>query len=194
MFYLISKLVVGTMLKLLYNVQVIGLENIPLNGGCIISPNHKSNIDPPLVACFINRTVYYMAKQELFENKLFAIILRALGAFPVKRGVSDIASIKTSMRLLKDGKVIGIFPEGTRSKNNALGEAEPGVAMLAIKMNVPVIPIAIIGDYKLFSKIVIKIGKPCYFDQYTGIKLTTNDYKKISSNILSKIEALMEER
>lgn len=193
MFYLLSKLVVGTILRLLYKIEVIGSENIPSKGGCIISPNHKSNIDPPLVACFINRTVYYMAKQELFENKLVALILRALGAFPVKRGSSDIASIKTSMRILKEGKVLGIFPEGTRNVNGILGSAEPGVAMLAIKMNVPVIPIAIVGDYKLFKKIVIKIGKPCYFDQYIGVKLTTDDYKKISSNILSKIEELMEE-
>ncbi|MDI6602184.1 MAG: lysophospholipid acyltransferase family protein [Thermoanaerobacteraceae bacterium] len=194
MFYALSKFFVGTILRILYRIEIIGLENIPKEGGCIISPNHKSNIDPPLVACFLNRTVYYMAKQELFDNKLFAIILKALGAFPVKRGTSDISSIKTSMRLLKEGKALGIFPEGTRSKNGKLGEAEPGVAMLAIKMNVPVIPVAIIGNYKLFSKITIKIGKPCYFDEYINFKLSTEDYKSISQKILYNIQALMEER
>ncbi len=193
MFYTLAKFVVGTILRILFKIEVIDSDNLPYEGGCIICPNHKSNIDPPLVACFLKRKVHYMAKEELFKNKFFAIILRALGTFPVKRGTSDITSIKTSMRLLREGKVLGIFPEGTRSKNDDLGNAEPGAAMLAIKMNVPVVPIAILGNYKLFSKIIIKIGKPCYFDKYIGIKLTNEDYKNISQKILLNIKMLMEE-
>jgi 1-acyl-sn-glycerol-3-phosphate acyltransferases len=193
LFYRIAKFVVGTVLRILYKVEVIGLNNMPETGGCIICPNHKSNIDPPLVACFVNRTVYYMAKQELFENIFFSIILKALGAFPVKRGTSDISAIKYSMKLLKEGKVLGIFPEGTRSRNGELGQAEPGVAMLAIKMKVPVVPVAIIGNYKLFSKITIKLGASYDLSEYYNAKLTNEDYKRISQQIIDKIKLLMEE-
>ncbi len=192
MFYALAKVVVGIILKILFRIEVIGSENIPV-GGCIICPNHRSNFDPPLVACFIKRRVYYMAKQELFENKFIAVILKGLGAFPIKRGASDITAIKNSMKLLKDGKMLGIFPEGKRSKDNTLGEAEPGVAMLAIKMKVPVVPIAIMGNYKLFSRITIKIGNPCNLEQYAKSKNTNDDYKRISQNILLDIKALMEE-
>jgi 1-acyl-sn-glycerol-3-phosphate acyltransferase len=127
-----------------------------------------------------------MAKAELFRNKLLGILLSALGAFPIKRGEADIKGIKTSLKLLNSGKILSLFPEGTRNKTDEL-LAEPGIAMLAIRGKVPVLPIVIISSYKFFKKTSIIIGKPIDLSEYYGKKLNSEDYTQISIGIMSKI-------
>ena len=100
-----------------YRMHVEGAEHIPDTGAVIVAPNHKSSFDPPIVGVAIkNRLVHYMAKAELFKNPVFGWVLRKMGAFPVKRGTVDRMAIKQAVRELKNGHVLGIFPEGTRIK------------------------------------------------------------------------------
>lgn len=191
MFYRFCKVLVKFVLNILFNIEVIGEDNIPNSGPVIICPNHKSFWDPVIVACFTKRQIYYMAKDELFHNILSKKVLYGLGAFPVKRGTSDFTAVKTALKILKSEKVLGIFAEGTRSKTEKINRAESGVALLAIKSKSPVIPIAIIGKYRLFGKIVINIGAPFYIRK-NALENTNDKYNlnEISQIVITKIKKL----
>lgn len=146
--------------------KVEGKENIPTHGGAIIAPNHISLWDPPLMGAALSRRIHFMAKEELFSYPVFRWIITQLKAFPVKRGAADRNAIRTAVTLLEQGELVGLFPEGTRGKNGVLGPAEPGVLMIAVKANVPIIPVAIIGTDKvgrfpiLFPRFIVRFGKP----------------------------------
>lgn len=114
--YRFLKIILYVVFKLLYRVEIVGIENIPKENNLIVAGNHKSNLDPVFVSVFFKRHIYWMAKKELFNNKLFGAFLKKLGAFPVAREEVDIKAIKTSLRHIKNGQVLGIFPEGTRVK------------------------------------------------------------------------------
>ncbi len=191
LFYKVAKGSVRFLLSLVYRVKIEGKEHIPKKGKSIVSSNHFSVMDPVLTAAFLPRKINYMAKEELFSNKFFALILNKLGVFSVKRGGTDIGAIKTALRTLNRGEIFGIFPEGTRSKSGEILEAKPGLAMIAIRAQSPIIPVAIIGNYKPFSKIKIKIGKPINLSSYYGKKFSTKEYQKLSQDVLDTIRKLM---
>lgn len=191
MIYSIAKTVVKFVLKILYKVEVKGLENLPKETGAIICSNHTNNFDPLIVACFVNRPIHYMAKKELFKNKFIKYFLRKVNAFPVNRERADISAIKYAIKVVKNNNVLGIFPEGTRVKAGETRKAEPGIAMIAIKGKVVVIPVGIIGEYKLRERIVLNIGQPIHLDEYYRKKLNIDEYKLISENIMTDIRRLM---
>jgi len=174
---------------LFYNYRVTGKENVPKGGAYIACANHMSAIDPIFVGISLPHRMYFMAKVELFRNKLIGALMHGLGVFPIKRGEADIRSIKTSLKLLGSGKVLGLFPEGTRMKTSEAA-AEPGIAMLAVKSKVPVLPVAIISSYKFFRRTRVIIGKPIELTEYYDKKLFNNDYLKISLDIMNKVNEL----
>lgn len=175
--------------KVFYKYEVIGAENIPDEGNIIIAANHKSNLDPIFVASAIkNRTVASIGKSELFENKILATILNKLNVIPIDRDNPGISTIKTILKKLKEGYVVGIFPEGTRIKGNGFGEAKAGLALFAVKGKANVVPISIISNYKLFNKVTIYIDKPISFEKYYKQKLSTEDYERLSSDVLEVIK------
>ncbi|RKD34521.1 lysophospholipid acyltransferase family protein [Thermohalobacter berrensis] len=189
-FYKLAKNLSYLFFNFIYRIEINGLENIPKKGRLIICSNHKSLLDPILVGISLNRKVHFMAKKELFKNKFFSIILKKLGAFPVDRKNTDLSAIKKSIRILKEEKVLGIFPEGTRVNNENIKHAKPGVAMISIKSKSPVIPVYIDTDYKLFNKVKINIGNQIEFKNYYSKKNSQDDYKKVSQEILSSIYKL----
>lgn len=191
LFYKVVKGSIRFLLSLVYRVEIEGKEHIPKEGKSIVSSNHFSLMDPILIGAFLPRKINYMAKEELFSNKLFSQILNKLGVFPVKRKGADIGAIKSALRILNHGEIFGIFPEGTRSKSGEILKAKPGLAMIAIKAQSPIIPMAIIGNYKLFSKIKIIIGEPINLFNYYGKKISTEEYQKLSQDILNTIKRLM---
>ena len=138
--------------RFLGGVTVIGTENIPAEGPAILAPNHRANIDPPYLSLITTRPIIYMAKEELFKVPVFGRFIRRLGAFPVKRGAADRAALRQAITYLKEGKLVIIFPEGTRSEDAHLKEAEKGFALIARQTNVPIIPIAIDGTEKILPK------------------------------------------
>jgi 1-acyl-sn-glycerol-3-phosphate acyltransferase len=131
---------------LLGGYRAIHPERVPRSGGLIIAPTHLSHLDPPLVACATRRQLRFMAKEELFRGP-FAWLITSLGAFRVKRGEGDTESIRRAMSALEAGEVVLIFPEGTRGDGKRLGPMSKGVAMIAKRTGVPVVPIAIVGTH-----------------------------------------------
>lgn len=189
MLYGFARAILLPVFLIFYNYRVIGRENVPKDGAYIVCANHVSMIDPIFVGISLPHRMYFMAKAELFRNKLLAALFHRLGAFPIKRGEADIKSIKTSLKLLGSGKVLALFPEGTRNKTNEV-LAEPGIAMLAVKSEVPVVPVAIISSYKFFKRTKVIIGKPIELTEYYGRKLLNEDYHIISLDIMNKINEL----
>jgi 1-acyl-sn-glycerol-3-phosphate acyltransferase len=168
-FYSILRFFLNIIYIVFFRLTVVGAENIPEKGAAIIAGNHVSLLDPPTlgVACR-KRQVCFMAKSELFANPLFALIIKKLGAFPVKRGMSDRAAVKTALTILGEGRVLGMFPEGTRGRGGVLGQAGPGVAALAGRAGSPVIPAALSGTEKIglktpFPKLKVIFGRPLFF-------------------------------
>jgi len=190
-FYKVVKNSIRFLLSLIYRIEIQGKENIPMEGKSIVCSNHLNLLDPLLIGTCLRRKINYMAKEELFSNKVFALILNKLGVFPVKRSGADISAIKTALKVLKSNEIFGIFPEGTRSKDGEEVDAKPGLAMISIKAKSPIIPVAIVGNYKPFSKIKIIIDKPIDLSHYYDQKISTEEYQQLSQNVLNHIKKIM---
>ena len=153
--------------SLLYPVKVEGLENMPAEGGCVLVSNHLSARDPIYIAIRVrNRCLHFMAKTELFKFKPLGAFLRGLMAFPVDRGHNDLNAVRTALKLLSDGHVLGVFPQGTRSKDNAPTPMLNGVSMIALRARKPVVPVYIGGPYRLFRKTLLRFGKPVDLSEF----------------------------
>jgi 1-acyl-sn-glycerol-3-phosphate acyltransferase len=172
--------------------EIEGLENFPVTGPVLVISNHTSYWDPVVVGCVFPRQVYFMAKKELYSYPVLAQILRMLGAFPVDRGRVDKGTIRHALTLLKDGKVLGIFPEGTRSKSGQLLPPLPGAAFLAKHAGVPICPVAITGARQIFAggrfrKFRVRIGQPLEL-QRKGVA----DLPATSALMMEKIQELLD--
>lgn len=177
--------------SLAFNVKIhIKDEYKFFNKKCIICSNHNSNLDPLIIGAYYKRQIYFMAKKELFKNKILSALLYKLEVFPVDRKGLSLTAIKNALRVLKDDKILGIFPEGTRVKDYDSENAKPGIAMIAYKSKSPVLPVYIDADYRFRGKINIYFGEPKdYFNEVNesgNIKL----YNKISKEILNDIYML----
>ena len=170
-----------------FRIKVYGKENIIYDKGVILAANHKSNWDPVIIAMTCPRQPTFMAKHELFKFKPFGALLKAFGAFPVHRGKGDIAAVKTALKILKDDKMMMMFPEGKRVKKGEKAEAKPGVAMIATHSKVPVIPVTVSGKYRWMGKITVTYAEPVYFDEYYGEKLSVEKLQELSQSIMDKI-------
>lgn len=161
--YRVGQAVCRPIMKVFYRYKFINNNSIPHEGAYIIASNHMSFSDPVLLGLGQRRRLFFMAKQELFKNKFFAGLIRALGAFPVERGAGDGKAIKTGEDLIKEGNVMTIFIEGGRTKTGEFMRPRSGCALVAQQMQVPVIPacITITGNPKYrFAKRVIHFGAP----------------------------------
>jgi len=144
----------------IWRLRIIGIENVPTEGGGIICPNHRSAIDPPLMSVLLPRPLYHMTKAELFSY--LGWLLPSVAAYPVRRGRADMQAMRTSITLLRAGRLICIFPEGTRTKTGDLGEARRGATYLAAHTDVPIIPVGISATYAFFSTVTVRFGKPMW--------------------------------
>lgn len=193
--YCLLKIFFVPFFTIFFRTEVHGLENIPKEGGMILAANHKSNWDPPFLGTYLFRPVSYMAKEELFRNKIFAWAIRKCYAFPVKRGAGDRSALKNAVKELKKGYCVGIFPEGTRSKDGKLRAAGSGVSLMAQMANVPVVPSAIIGTEKIFSKknflpkLKVIYGKPLFFDRK---KKSREDLDEFTKKIMTEIQNMLD--
>lgn len=189
-FYQFAKSVVFTVLKPIFRMEIIGKENFPKEGGVLLCSNHIDTLDPPMVGVTSPRPVKFMAKEELFKLPLLKGILPKVHAFPVKRGLSDRQALRTAVNLLKDGEVVGLFPEGTRNKTGQLGKGFSGAGFFALRGEAVVVPCAIIGPYKAFRKLKVVYGEPIDMAPYRERKAKADEVTEV---IMSNIQKILDE-
>lgn len=173
------------MLKVLFNFKISGRENIPSDKNFILVSNHTSNFDPPILGVATGIRLAFMAKEELFKNKIFGGFIKRLGAFPVSRGGGDISAIKTSLRILKDGQNMVIFPEGGRSRTKGmLRKGKSGAALIATKAKVGILPLGINANFRFRGKVTVTIGEYIDLSEYFDEKLSADKLQEITDNII----------
>ena len=160
MFYNICKAICMFAFRIWYKIEYTGKENVPNGGGYILICNHLSNLDPIILAGGLKEPIHYMAKAELFKNAFLAFIFKHVNAFPVERGKGDTSAIDNSVKLIAESKIVGIFPEGTRSKDGKPQRPKSGAALVAKMTGADVLPCGIIYENKgkFRSKVTVNIG------------------------------------
>ena len=195
-YQLVSKLFVLPIYKFVFRGHLIGRENIPQKNSFIMVANHGSLLDPPLLGHALGRNISFMAKSELFTIPFLGFIIKACGAYPVKRGIADKNTIKTACKKLSENNSIGIFIDGTRQKNGRVNKPKQGAALLAFKNQKLLLPVAIVNSHRLirfkfciplFSKIVIKVGKPLQPPKSSS----KDDLNSVTMNLQEKINNLI---
>ena len=189
-----ARVIANLVLNILFRIEVINKDNIPEKGAALLCANHTSELDMFFIGLRIKRWVHYMAKEELFKNPVMSLILRKLGAFPVKRGKGDVGAIRNVFKLLDEGHIVGMFPEGTRLKGKVRDKTKikPGAALIAINSSVPIIPVAVDWNHRLFSRVKVIIGEPFNLDIDKSKKYTSEGMIKISRSIMDRVYSLME--
>lgn len=188
--YTFGKALVKTALTPLYRFEIVGTEKFPKEGGILLCSNHIHALDPPVVGMTSPRTVHFMAKEELFKLPVLGRLLPQVNAFPVKRGMSDREALRSALRILKNGDVVGLFPEGTRSTDGVLKKGLSGAGFFALRGNADVMPCAIIGPYKPFRKVKVIYGDPVLMEPYRERKASAEE---VTAVIMASIQKLLDE-
>lgn len=186
--YPLGRSITNGVLFPIYQFKVIGKENLPSEGGVLLCTNHIHNFDPIVVGITSPRPIHFMAKEELFTVPILGKIMPLINAFPVKRGLSDRGALRNGLGILKEGKVLGLFPEGTRSQTGELGEGLAGAGFFALRSNAHIVPCAIIGPYKPFRRLKVVYGKPIDMEEYRQNKATP---EKTTELIMNEIKNLI---
>ncbi|BAL80565.1 lysophospholipid acyltransferase family protein [Caldisericum exile] len=192
MLYGILRIIAILYFKLFYNFKILGTENLPKDGGYIVSPNHTHWLDIPLIGVALPKRMYSFAKKELFENKIFGIILRSLGGIPVNREKPELTSIKLSVEVLQKGCPLLLFPEGTRSKTGELLKGKRGAVYFSTVSKVPIVPAGIVGLGRRFihikrTKLAVYFGEP--IEPYKIFNSKDKDYyDKATGYLMEKIQ------
>ena len=193
-FYYLGKIITGFIFRICFHIEFHGQENQPQNRGYILCCNHRSALDPVLIAQKIKKPIRYMAKMELFQNPFIGFIIRHLGAFPVARGKGDTSAIDTAVETVKSGRVLGLFPEGTRSHDDQLLRFKSGAAVIASQSGGDLLPVALWYEGKKFrSRVVIRYGKPIANSQILIEENSTKQIKVVVALLRDEVEKLLEE-
>jgi 1-acyl-sn-glycerol-3-phosphate acyltransferase len=182
--------------------EIAGLENLPKGGGFIIASNHASHLDPALVACQLPRQVCYFARKTLWKPGIGSWWMDSVGCIPVDRdGGSDVQAMKRVLKALAEGKVLNLFPEGTRSPDGKLQSPKAGVGFMACRTAVPVVPARIFDSFKAFGRngpicpgtpVSVVFGKPMLPADYDNPADKKERYQRASERIFAQIAALQE--
>lgn len=187
------RVLVRLLFAIITNVHLVGRQNMPEKGPVIIASNHLSWVDVPLIPAYLKPRIVYMAKEENFNSKV-SWLVRFFGAFPVKRGEPDRQSLRAAEAQLKAGCVLGIFPEGTRSRVHRLGPAHAGLGLIALHSGVPIVPVAISGSEKAFKKfrprITITFGEPMILAPKSK-KITREDIDEVTEQVMLRIASML---
>jgi 1-acyl-sn-glycerol-3-phosphate acyltransferase len=186
--------------KLLFGFRIYGDDRVPRTGGVIIASNHISYNDPPVVGSAVPRELNFLAKEELFRNPVFGALIRSYNAMPVKRATGDLGAVKKAVELLRGGRAMIMFPEGTRSLSGKFLNAKPGVGMIALMAGATVVPTYVAGTNRLGDAflrkrpLVVRFGEP--FDPAEIRKRCGSDreaYMAVSAEAMERIKKLAEE-
>ncbi len=192
MFAKILLTIIYPIARIIFPMKIIGKENIPKKGGFILCSNHTSLLDPVFFLLVCPRKVYFMAKDELFGSKIGAWFWKKFGVFSIKRGKGDIESINNAIKIIKDGEVMGIFPEGRRSRDYTPQNAKAGVALIANTAKCDVLPACVYakGRIKPFKRTTIRFGEVMPFDTLGLAEGGKSEFKAASVKIMDEIKRL----
>ncbi|MCI3221748.1 MULTISPECIES: 1-acyl-sn-glycerol-3-phosphate acyltransferase [Streptomyces] len=207
MFYYVLKYVLlGPLLRLLFRPRIQGLDNIPADGAAIVAGNHLSFSDHFLMPAIIRRRITFLAKAEYFtgpgvKGRLTATFFRSAGQIPVDRSGKEAgqAAIREGLGVLGKGELLGIYPEGTRSHDGRLYKGKVGVAVMAIKAQVPVVPCAMVGTFEIqppgqkipnIKQVTIRFGEPLDFSRYAGLENEKAAVRAVTDEIMYAILGL----
>lgn len=185
MFRKICVAVVKTFMKFWFKIDLVNYERFEkVKTGCIVAPNHISAWETVIMPVLSKKVMYMMAKEELFKNKIVGGFLKQMKAFPIARKKNDLGAIKSCVKLLKEGKSICMFPEGTRSKDGTMN-FKTGVSMIAHSAKVPVIPVGIVAEnnFRFRSVVHVVYGEPIYFTDYYDKKINKQDLTEMTDAI-----------
>lgn len=185
--------------RLVFRLKIEGREYEPASGPLIVAGNHASLLDPPLIGMCLRRQSAYMAKDDLFTVPILGPWLRSIGSFPVRRGTPDRKAIRRSLEVLERGGVLVIFPEGTRSLDGRLRDAEPGAAMIALRTGVPVLPAAVVNSHRIlpkgarwprFERVTVRFGTLLHVPKIDG-RLDHETLAHWGRRIMTEIEQML---
>lgn len=200
MLYYIGKFISWLIAKIFGRLRVIGAENVPRTGGVVLAPNHTSYIDPPLAGVGCRRKVWFMAKAELFAIPVLGAIIPRVGAFPVRRSTADRQALRRAHELLTAGEVVNIFFEGGRSPDGRLLPPELGPAMIALRAEVPIVPVALINADRLlprhsaflhFTRVTVVFGEPLTFPHLAGKAGDRTALREVGETVARRVAELM---
>ena len=206
MVYPIGKRIIPPIVKFFWVKKVNGLQNLPKKGPFIIAANHASYMDHFIMTMLIphlNRKIHFLAKKEHFEGFFKSAWHTYAGAIPIDRKKGGKKTLKWAIKTLKEGKIIGVHPEGTRTLTGKLQKAKTGIAQLALTAKVPVIPMGLIGTFEIlpkgkyipkFKKAIMNIGKPMYFPEYYNKKINKIILGEVTGKIMKKIAKLCKQK
>jgi 1-acyl-sn-glycerol-3-phosphate acyltransferase len=195
--YLLGYSLSKAIAKTFFHYRVIGAENMIEEGPCIIAANHCSYLDPPLVGVACRRAIHYLARKSLLDIPVLGSILPQLNVIPVDQKNADRSALMGAIRVVREGGGVLIFPEGTRSPDGELQPAQPGIGMIVVKTDAPVVPVRIFGSYQAFSRerriprrafVTVVVGRPLRFSLEDGP--TRETYQKTSDRIMDAVAAL----
>lgn len=175
---------------ILYRPKIVGKENLPKDTGALLCPNHVHNLDSAVIVAMFKRKVNVLAKEELFKNGFICWLADLFGIYPVKRGRADLQAIKISLKLLKNDELLLMFPEGTRHGLDKGKKPKNGAVLIAATAGKPIIPIGIQGSFKPFRKVIVNIGKPIDYSQYSEEVKEKEQASKLTQELMQEIVKL----
>lgn len=190
----IVKAILHFLVLIVYRVKKVGEKNLPKDGKYIIFANHVHALDAVAMVVTSRRKIIMIAKEELFKNPIIAWLGRTFEVIPIKRGTGDIDAMKKSIKALKNGDVIGIFPEGTRNGMKKGVKFHNGGTLMALKTGTKIIPVGIQGSFKPFTKVKYNYGKPMDFSQYEDQKSDKEVLNIITNEVMQEVIRLTNEK
>ena len=176
---------------ILFGAKASGLEHFPKDMNCILLSNHIHAFDPATIAVFYRANeIHFIAKEAIFKHKLLAKFFTKLHAFPVNRGETDMRAMRQAVQVLRDGHVLGIFPEGHRQRDQRVKAIETGVAVIALRSDVPVVPIYISGRYRPFGRLKLTVGPPIPLDDLRAERVDSQALEAVKQRIVAALNAL----
>jgi len=169
-----------------FGIRCFGREHVPDQGGALLVSNHQSFFDPMIAALGLSREVHYLARDSLFRQPAFAWLIRSLNAFPVKRSSADLAAIREALRRLKDHQLLLVFGEGTRSHDGRIAPLQPGMAMMARKAKVPLVPVVIDGAFEAWPR-SRKLWRLCTIRVMYGQPITAQQIADLGDKAAARI-------
>jgi 1-acyl-sn-glycerol-3-phosphate acyltransferase len=202
-FYRTIRLLLVGYLRLVYRVRVSGREHVPADGAFVLAPSHRSMLDIPVVGVISARRVHFMGKASLFRVPGLGPLFRMLGGFPVERDGSDTGPLRESLRILKSGEPLVVYPEGTRQNGPQIAKLQAGAAYLSAKSGAPIVPVGIAGTEEAFrsrrgrlpgfGRIVVVVGEPIFPPARSGSVVKRSAIDDLSATLHERIQKLLDE-